>query len=56
MLALSAPHPLWLAGEAPDPPPLLESAYGVSGKRENLTVFTGPGEQTAEKAVDWLIK
>jgi len=55
MLALSAPHPLWLAGESPDPPPLVEAAYSTSGKPRDLTIFTGPGEQTTEQAVDWLV-
>jgi dienelactone hydrolase len=57
MLALAAPHRLWLAGEGGDAPALVRAAYDSAGAKENLTMSAGeqPGK-TAAEAVAWLLK
>ncbi|HUY34224.1 MAG TPA: acetylxylan esterase [Pirellulales bacterium] len=56
ILALVAPRPLWLAGEGPEAPAVVRSAYAAAGQADGLTVFTGGegGEPTA--AAEWLLK
>jgi hypothetical protein len=56
MLALGAPHPLWLAGEGATPAPLIPSTYKAAGKDQNLTVFSGEAAQKEAAAVEWLLK
>jgi dienelactone hydrolase len=51
MLALSAPHPLWLAGEKDG---LIPAAYQAAGKTDAFTPFTGEGKEAS--AVAWLQK
>jgi hypothetical protein len=55
MLALSAPHPLWLAGEGRDVPAVLKATYAAAGKSNQLTVFAGEEAQQAAAAVEWLL-
>jgi len=55
LLALSAPFPLWLAGEGAEPE-LVGDTYRTAGKSDQLTVFTGPAPQTESAAVAWLGK
>lgn len=55
LLALSAPYPLWLAGEGATPA-LVTDLYKSAGKEAQLTVFTGAPEQTATSAAEWLLK
>ena len=55
MLALGAPHALWLAGEAAEAPLVLD-AYQSAGKMKELTVFTGEASKKEAAAVEWLLK
>ena len=55
MLALGAPHPLWLAGEGKEPA-LVTDIYTKAGKQPQLTVFTGEAAQKEAAAVEWLLK
>jgi hypothetical protein len=55
LLALAAPHPLWLAGEKEPPPPLL-AAYRAAGKENSLVVYQGDESQKESAALDWLLK
>ena len=55
MLALNAPHALWLAGEGKQPE-LVAAIYASSGKATELTAFAGEASQKEELAADWLIK
>ena len=55
MLALGAPHPLWLAGEGNEPA-LISDAYRAAGKSNQLTVFTGEGSKKESDASEWLLK
>jgi hypothetical protein len=56
MIALSAPHPLWLSGEdSPAPAPISES-YRAAGHPENLNVWQGKAEEQEAAAVAWLLK
>ena len=54
-IALIAPHPLWLSGEAAAPAPIGE-AYSAAGKADRATVHTGDKKEATVKAVDWLLK
>jgi dienelactone hydrolase len=55
LLALSAPQPLWLAGEETAPAALAD-AYKVAGQTKALAVFNGDGGQKANSAVAWLLE
>jgi len=56
IIALSAPRRLWLAGEGPKPPAVVEAAYQAAGKRENLTIFAGKEKEQEAAAVEWLLQ
>ena len=49
MIALNAPHALWLAGEGAKP-------EGLGSKFTELTLFTGDSTQKQATAVEWLVK
>ena len=55
MLALGAPHKLWLAGEGKDPE-VVGGIYRAAGKAEALSVFHGEAGQKAAAAVAWLLE
>jgi hypothetical protein len=55
MLALGAPHPLWLAGEGSDPG-LVSAAYRATGQTAKLTTFDGESAQKEAAAIQWLLK
>ena len=50
MIALGAPHPLWLAGEGSDS--LIRDVYPM----ESLTTYSGSSAMRAQSAVEWLLK
>ena len=54
ILALSAPMPLWLAGEGIAAPKLLATAYATAGRASDLTLYAGKDAEAA--AVEWLLK
>ena len=54
-LALSAPQPLWLAGEGAEPP-IVTEAYRVAGQKDRLKLFTGEAAQKDSAAVAWLVE
>jgi len=51
MLALSAPHALWLAGEGPESPPLVAGAYAAAKAAGSLVVFPGSAADTPAAVV-----
>ena len=53
-LALSAPHPLWLAGEPNET--LVTQAYATTGASPQLTAFTGAAGEKESAALSWLLK
>jgi dienelactone hydrolase len=55
MIALGAPHPLWLAGEG-ESPSIVTAAYHMASKPDRLTTFTGEAAQKEASAVAWLLK
>ncbi len=55
LLALSAPYPLWLAGEGKTPE-LVGDLYKSAGKESQFTVFAGEAGQKETSAVEWLLK
>jgi hypothetical protein len=55
MLALGAPHPLWLAGEGSEPA-LVSAAYRATGQSDRLSTFDGDSSQKEAAVVEWLLK
>ncbi len=55
MLAISAPHSLWLAGEGEEPE-IIAAAYRAASKPDELTTFTGDPMEKEASAVEWLLK
>jgi len=55
MMALGAPHPLWLAGEGQGPD-IAAAAYRSASKADELCVFTGEAGQKETAAIQWLLK
>ncbi len=55
LLALGAPHSLWLAGEGGQPV-LVSDLYKVAGKMDQLTAFAGEAAQKQAAAIEWLLK
>ena len=53
LLALSAPHRLWV-GDEPERPAIVEGAYESAGVTESLTFAADSGNTTAD-AVSWLL-
>lgn len=54
LLALSAPHPIWLATSAPAPD-VVSAAYSAAGAGDRVSVFHGQPAETVVGAVDWLL-
>lgn len=55
MIALGAPHPLWLAGEE-SLPEVVATMYGNDCPVERLSIYKGEEAQTESAAVTWLQK
>ncbi|MFZ1936994.1 MAG: acetylxylan esterase [Thermoguttaceae bacterium] len=55
MIALSAPNPLWLAGEGDTLPPIISATYRAAGQPENITLHSGDAARESA-AVEWLLK
>jgi hypothetical protein len=54
LLALGAPHALWLAGEGAEPA-LVAQVYRAAGAADKLVVFPGAAAQAEASAIAWLI-
>jgi hypothetical protein len=54
MIALSAPHRLWLAGENASSLPLISAAYGAAGGDGKLTVSREAERDQERVVVEWL--
>ncbi len=55
LLALSAPHRLWVGGEGGTPPAVVASAYRASGAAANCTIDGGGEEGEQQRAIAWLL-
>lgn len=55
LLALSAPYPLWVAGEGAEPE-LVGKLYQAASQAKQLTVFNGEAAQKEAVAAEWLLK
>ncbi|MBI5757852.1 MAG: acetylxylan esterase [Planctomycetales bacterium] len=55
ILALGAPHPLWLAGEGKEPD-IVSNIHRATGQANQLTVFSGEASQKETSVVEWLLK
>jgi len=57
ILALAAPHELWLAGEGAEAPEVLTAAYRAAGAANRLTLSSGDqADKQEEKALGWLLR
>lgn len=56
LLALAAPHPLWLAGEGAESPAIVKAAFVAAGTPNDLQSYGGAPAEAAGAAVDWLLK
>lgn len=54
MLALCAPHQLWLAGEGPRPPQVVTAAYQAAGSPSSVTLCDAEPSAREAAAVEWL--
>jgi hypothetical protein len=52
ILSLAAPTELWLAGEGPEAPAIVQAAYSAAGKATG--VHSGPSDAVA--AALWLVR
>ena len=55
LLALGAPHQLWLTGEA-IVPTLVSDAYKAAKQEPHLTVYSGDAAKKETAAAEWLLK
>ena len=55
LLSLSAPRPIWVAGEA-EVPVTVSAVYQASGKKDGVTSFDGSGETAIQALVKWLLR
>ena len=55
LLSLTAPRPIWVAGEA-KVPDTLSAVYQASGKKGAVALFDGSGEAAIQELVDWLLR
>jgi hypothetical protein len=53
LLALGAPHRLWLAGEE-NVPTIVSDTYRALGEMDQLSVFRDDASQKERRAVEWL--
>jgi hypothetical protein len=56
LIALSAPHELWVAGESPNRLSLAQAAYRAAGEEKRLSIESGPRDSTESRAIDWLLR
>lgn len=55
LLALCAPHKLWLAGEHGTVSPRARQAYDATGAKAQITSFDGPADEATAALVNWLL-
>jgi dienelactone hydrolase len=55
VIALSAPNPLWLAGEGDVLPPIISAAYRAAGHPDNITLYSGDAAKEPA-ALEWLLR
>ena len=56
LLALSAPHKLWVAGEPADAVALVNATYKAAGAEANLQLSPAKNDEVVSSSVDWLLK
>jgi hypothetical protein len=56
IIALSAPYPLWVAGEGDTLPTVISAAYRAAGQAEKATTYSGDAAGRESAAVEWLLK
>ncbi len=55
LLALSAPHATWIAGEGGDTPELAVAAYKAAGQPAAVESFSGQADDVPQAVVKWLL-
>lgn len=56
LLALAAPHELWITGESPNRLSLAQAAYRAAGDEKRLTIDSGSSDGAETRAIDWLLR
>jgi hypothetical protein len=56
LIALSAPHETWIAGESSDRLSLPHATYRAAGVEKHLMIDAGPSEGADVRAVEWLLR
>jgi len=56
IVALSAPNPLWLAGEGTTPPSPIMDAYRAAGRADALVPWQGDSNDQESAAVGWVLE
>jgi dienelactone hydrolase len=55
LVSLSAPHPIWVAGEGSTAPELVEAAYHAAGAAKRLVISPAPQDSRLADALHWLV-
>ena len=55
ILALSAPHDLWLGGEGHEAPDVVRAAYDAAGRSSGLVMYAGGEDSEEASAIDWFL-
>jgi dienelactone hydrolase len=55
VVALAAPHALWLSGETPATTTVVTAAYQAAGQPDKLSLCEGSAEEEEAAAVEWLL-
>jgi hypothetical protein len=54
LLALSAPHRLWICGETEESVGVVTAAYAASGRSQRLNIDEGRQQDVSESIVQWI--
>lgn len=56
LLSLSAPYPLWIAGEDGKVPEVVAASYQAAGAGDKVVSYAGKPSTTLSAAIDWLLR
>jgi hypothetical protein len=56
ILALATPRELFLAGEPGGVPPMAAAAYRAASAAPSVEAYSGPADETRQRAAQWLAR
>ncbi|HKD35754.1 MAG TPA: acetylxylan esterase, partial [Pirellulales bacterium] len=56
LIALSAPHEVWVSGESSNRLSLVQAAYRAARNEKRLVIDNGSSEDAESRAIDWLLR